>query len=89
MASVDYISKIPKDTQFAVFEDTSYQSPGYDSRESSYTTNTIAVQFFPNEAEMKNYVETRLLCYPTTRLKVMKVSPVSVQTQVVFVYDGA
>jgi hypothetical protein len=88
MASFSDISKIPKDTQFVVFENDSYQSPGYDKGDPSYTTNTISVSFFPDEPSMKAYVERCALYYPHKTPKVMKVSPVTVQTQVVFKYDG-
>lgn len=88
MASFTDISKIPKDTQFVVFENDTYQSPGYDPGESSYTVSTISAQFFSDESSMKTYVEGCALSYPHRTPKVMKVNPVSVQTQVVFKYDG-
>jgi hypothetical protein len=88
MASFSDITKIPADTQFVVFENDSYLSPGYDPGEASYTTNTISVSFFSDETSMKAYVEQITQSYSKKPFKVMKVSPVTVQTQLVFTYDG-
>jgi hypothetical protein len=61
--AISYPAKVedfPTGKNYAIFNNSSYTSPGYDAHETSYTSPYVTIELFATEADWKAEIESRM-----------------------------